>query len=143
MMDDPSTPEIEPEDPPSMWSFMERTPGRLAVEALLGAAAGSLVAVGMQAPELRTTFSIVGALTAPVALMLTPVRGPVWYRSVRYGVSVAVLLTLVVSFTGIGLERPVGELIVYGALFMILGSIAHVAMALTLDRPADRESVGE
>lgn len=134
MMDDPSKPELQPADPPSMWSFMERSVGRLVTEAVLGATAGGVLAVALEEPELRTAFLVTGALVAPVALMLTPVHGPVWYRAVRYGVAVAVLLTLVVSFTGVGLERPAGELVVYGALFLVLGTLAHALMAVTLDR---------
>lgn len=146
MMDDPSRPELQPENPPSMWSFMERSPGRLLTEAVLGATAGGVLAVALEEPELRTGFLVAGALVAPLALMLTPVRGAVWYRALRYGVAVAVILTLVVSFTGVGLERPAGELVVYGALFLVLGTGAHALMALTLDRdgtPAgDREEEG-
>lgn len=134
MMNDPSGPELQPEDPPSMWSFMERSVGRLLTEAVLGATAGGVIAVALEVPELRTAFLATGAVAAPLALMLTPVHGAVWYRAFRYGVAVAVILTLIVSFTGMGLERPAGELVVYGALFLVLGTLAHTLMALTLDR---------
>lgn len=125
------------EDPPSLHTFMERSLGRLLVEGLVGTAAGALLSVALGAGDLRAGFMLLGAVSAPVALMLTPVRGPVAYRAVRYGLALFVLLTLVVSMTGPGRDRPIGELILYGFLFFAVGSLGHGLMAATVDRDTE------
>jgi len=90
--------------------------------------------------ELRWSVALLGGVAAPLALMLTPTTGGVMYRALRYGGALAVLLTLVVSFSGEGRDRPLSELLVWGTIFFILGTVAHGLMALTLDREADMDS---
>lgn len=121
-------------DPPPLRAFMERSPGRLLVEAVLGGTGGALLSVGLGHEELRGAFMVVGAIAAPLALMLTPVRGPIAYRAVRYGLALFVLLTLTVSMTGPGRERPIDELVLLGLLFFAVGALGHGAMAATVDR---------
>ncbi|TVP55997.1 MAG: hypothetical protein EA351_09285 [Gemmatimonadales bacterium] len=124
--------------PPSIWSFAERGPGRMALEAALGGAAGYLLATPLGLEELRLSLALLGAVAAPLSLTLTPLEGPPAYRAMRYGMALAVILTLVVSFAGQGRERPIGELLYWGAFFFIIGAIAHGALALTLDRGEGR-----
>lgn len=124
--------------PPSIWSFAERGPMRVALEAFLGGVAGYLLAVPLGLEEARLALAVLGAVAAPVSLLLTPLTGPPAYRALRYGMALAVLLTLVVSFAGQGRDRPIGELLFWGAFFFIVGAIAHGAMALTIDRGEGR-----
>jgi hypothetical protein len=126
-------------DPPRLREFMERSAGRLLMEAILGGSAGALLAVALGQEPLRGTFMMAGALAAPMALMLTPVRGAPAYRGIRYGLALSVLLTLAVSLTGPGRERPVDELILFAFLFFALGSLGHGVMAATVDREVDDE----
>ncbi len=110
----------------------------MGLEAALGGAAGYLLATPLGLEELRLSLALLGAVAAPLSLTLTPVVGPPAYRAMRYGMALAVILTLVVSFAGQGRERPIGELLYWGAFFFIVGAIAHGAMALTLDRSEGR-----
>ena len=126
--------------PPSFQEYFERSAGRLLMEAALGGSAGALLAMVLGQEGFRTGASMVaGAMTAPLALMLTPLRGSPTYRGVRYGLALTVLLTLVVSLTGPGRERPVNELILFSFLFFALGALGHGAMAATVDRELDEE----
>jgi hypothetical protein len=136
---DPAERETPGPDPPRLREFMERSAGRLLVEAVLGGSAGALLAVALGQEGLRGAFMMVGALAAPLALMLTPIRGAPTYRGVRYGLALSVLLTLAVSLTGPGRERPVDELILFALLFFALGALGHGVMAATLDRNAEDE----
>jgi hypothetical protein len=127
-------PEREGGGPPPLRAFMERSPGRLLVEAALGGAGGALLSIGLGLAELRGAFMVAGAIAAPLALMLTPVRGSIIYRAVRYGLALFVLLTLTVSMSGPGRGRPIEELILFGLLFFAIGTLGHGAMAATVDR---------
>jgi hypothetical protein len=129
----PEPPGEAPERPP-LSAFLERSWGRLLAEGAVGGVVGAVLASVLGAEELRGHFALSGAVAAPAALMLTPVRGSVVYRALRYGLALAVLLTLVVSMTGPGRDRPVGELLLFGALFFGLGALGHGTMAATLDR---------
>jgi hypothetical protein len=120
--------------PPSMWSFVERSRGRILLEVILGASAGFILAGAFEYEALRWHFALAGGVAAPIALLLTPMRGGPWYRAVRYGGALAVLLTLVVSFAGQGRERPIDELLLWGVFFFFLGAMGHAAMVLTVDR---------
>ncbi len=126
-------------DPPRLREFMERSAGRLLMEAILGGSAGALLAGALGEEAVRGAFMLGGALAAPLALMLTPVRGAPAYRGVRYGLALSVLLTLAVSLTGPGRERPVDELILFAFLFFALGAVGHGVMAATVDRRSDDE----
>jgi hypothetical protein len=126
----------EGEVPPSprLRDFMERSVGRLLLEAVLGGTAGAILSAALGQDELRGGFMAAGALAAPLALMLTPVRGSPAYRGVRYGLALSVLLTLLISMTGPGRARPVEELVLFGFLFFALGTLGHGVMAATVDR---------
>ncbi len=126
--------EGEPPDPPRLRDFLERSWGRLFLEAALGGTAGAILAGALGQDELRSGFMVAGAVAAPLALMLTPLHGTPAYRGIRYGLALSVLLTLLVSMTGPGRERPVEELVLFGLLFLALGTVGHGVMAATLDR---------
>ncbi|TVR52663.1 MAG: hypothetical protein EA421_13175 [Gemmatimonadales bacterium] len=136
---DRGTMEVPDSDPPKLREFVERSAGRLLMEAILGGSAGAILAVALGQEELRGAFMVAGGLAAPLALMLTPVRGAPAYRGVRYGLALSVLLTLAVSLTGPGRERPVDELILFAFLFFALGAVGHGVMAATVDRRSDDE----
>lgn len=121
--------------PPGFREYVERSAGRLLMEAALGGSAGALLAVVLGQEGLRTGASMAaGAMAAPMALMLTPLRGSPAYRGARYGLALTVLLTLGVSMTGPGRDRPVDELIHFAFLFFAIGALGHGAMAATVDR---------
>lgn len=122
----------DPPAAPSVWSFVERPWWRIALECVLGATAGALLAGPLDADSLRWALSLGGGVLAPTALMLTPVHGPLVYRALRYGVALAVLATLVVSFSGEGRDRPIDEVLAWGLAFLILGTLAHGLMIATL-----------
>lgn len=124
---------------PPLRTFVERSPGRLLMEAALGAGAGAAFAAGLERADARLTLMLAGAVLAPLALLLTPVRGGAVRRGLRYGLAIAVLVTLVVSFTGPGRERPVAELLVLGLFAFGIGAVGHGAIAATIDRPADED----
>jgi hypothetical protein len=131
-----SGPEVEAEpapDPPELRDFLERSPARLLVEALLGAAAGTLLAGALRPEDAPTlAFAVAGSITAPLALLLTPISGPVPYRALRYGTALAVLGVLLVSFTA-GLEGVrLEELVALGILLLGIGAVGHGAMVTFL-----------
>jgi hypothetical protein len=112
---------------------MDRSLGRLIVEGLLGASAGLLLSVPLAGPGVRWSFALAGAVLAPLALLLTPIEGTLLRRALRYGLALAVLATLLVSFTGPGRERPVGELVGLGVLFFGIGAVGHSFLARARD----------
>jgi hypothetical protein len=103
----------------------------------VGGAAGWFLAeaLGVGASG-RGWVAVAGAVVAPLALLLTPLHGSLMVRALRYGGAVAVLGTLVVSFTGPGRERPVGELLALGVLLLGVGTVGH---GLLLAAGGDRE----
>lgn len=120
--------------PPPLRDFMERDAWRLLLEAALGAGGGVLLAALLPAGQGRGAFfALVGAVAAPLALLLTPTRGSVAYRGVRYGMALAVLLTLFVSFT-MGDAILLEELLAFGILVFGIGAVGHGAVAASLDR---------
>jgi len=130
----PQRGEPEVEAPPSIWTFLEYSPLRLGIEALLGAVAGGLLGVFLgEGMNERILFSGAGGVAAPLALMLTPVRGSPWMRGLRYGVALSAMVTLGVSLVGPGRERPVGELLGYGVFLFGVGMAGHSLMAATVD----------
>lgn len=116
---------------------MERSAGRLLVEALVGASAGLLVGVPLGGSEVRWAFAAAGAVLAPLALLLTPDRGTPLRRGLRYGGALAILVMLLVSFTGPGRDRPVGELLGLGALAFVVGAAGHGLLSALGPGPAD------
>jgi hypothetical protein len=120
----PSDEELPP--PPPLLSFMERSFLSLGVEMAVGGAVGWILggAEGIL-PGSRTQVAMAGALLAPLTLLLTPVGGAVVLRALRYGLSLAVLGTLLVSFTGPGHERPLDEVFRTGILLLVLGVVGH------------------
>lgn len=114
---------------------MERSVSRLAVEAALGALGGALLATVLPGGGGRLLeFSVVGAVAAPLALLLTPGSGSVKYRSVRYGLALSVILTLLVSFVYGRQGMLVEELLAFGVVIFAIGAAGHAVMAATVDR---------
>lgn len=109
-----------------MSSFVERSLLRLLAEALVGGAGGWLLAGPLGIPDdARPAVALAGAFLAPLALLLTPLHGSTVTRAIRYGGAIAVLGTLLVSFTGPGRERPVDELLAFGLLLLGIGTVGH------------------
>jgi len=134
--------EEEPSHPP-MREFMERSLGRLAMEAVLGATGGMALSVALPQGEGRQlTFALVGAVAAPLALMLTPAEGPVARRAFRYGLALSVLLSILISFVVGADHLLLEELIAFGLLIFAIGFVGHGAVAMTLDRGAEGEASG-
>jgi hypothetical protein len=125
-------PELPP--PPPLSSFVERTPLRLLAEAGVGAGAGFLVAGALGMEGWRVAAA--GGILAPLALLLTPVSGGLVARAVRYGLALAVLGMLLVSFTGPGDERPVDELLGIGFLLLVVGGLGHGVFLGAVERRA-------
>lgn len=117
---------------PAMREFMERGLWRLLLEGALGAGGGVLLASLVPEGEGRgALFAAVGAVAAPLALLLTPTRGSVFVRGVRYGVALAVLLTLLVSFT-MGDAILLEELLAFGLFIFAIGAVGHAVVAASL-----------
>ncbi len=127
-------PDEEPSHPP-LRAFVERSLGRLALEAVLGATGGTALALALPQGEGRqVAFAVVGAAVAPLALMLTPVGGSAVRRAFRYGLALSVLLSIFISFA-VGADRLLlEELIAFGLLIFAIGFVGHGAVAMTLDR---------
>jgi len=105
---------------------MERSFLSLGMEMAVGGAVGWIFG-GSEGllPGSRAQVALAGAFLAPLTLLLTPVGGALWVRALRYGLSLAVLGTLLVSFTGPGHERPLEEVFRTGILLLILGTAGH------------------
>lgn len=114
---------------------MERTPSRLALEAVVGAGGG--MALSLALPDWGmgpTGFAVAGALAAPVALLLTPVHGSLVYRAIRYGMGLALPVILVTSFV-VGAEGLLLEdLLVLGLFLFCIGAVGHGTVAGVMDR---------
>lgn len=82
-------------------------------------------------PAGRGGVAAAGAVLAPIALMLTPMRGGVGVLALRYGLSLAVLGMLLLSFTGPGRERPLEELLGVGLLLFLVGAAGHGILVAT------------
>jgi len=122
-------------DRPSLREFVERSARRLLLEATLGAAAGALLSTVLPRGEGRAfEFALVGAVAAPVALLLTPVLGSVKYRAVRYGLALSVILTLFLSFMAGGEGVLLEELLVFATLIFGIGALGHGVMLASLER---------
>jgi hypothetical protein len=132
------------EEPPGLGEFLERSPARLLSEAALGGAAGVVLASVLPGGEGRELlFGVVGAVAATLSLMLTPVSGSASYRGLRYGLALAAVLTLFLSFA-VGADRlPVEELLAYALLFFGIGALGHGFVAAALDRGATRSDRGD
>jgi hypothetical protein len=112
--------------PPPLSSFVEHSTGRLLVEAAVGASAAWILSFALGAPdEGRLGFLLAGAVVAPAALLLTPLRGALMVRALRYGGALAVVGMLFVSFTGPGRERPIDELLAIGIVLLGVGAVGH------------------
>jgi hypothetical protein len=128
-------PENGEEERPPLSAFLERSPGRLLVEAALGCAGGAALAATLPQAEGPTgVYIAVGAVSAPLALLLTPLRGSVAYRGVRYGLALAVVVTLIFSFIAGSDGLTLEELLALLILLFGVGAVGHAAVALTLDR---------
>lgn len=123
------------ETAPGLAEFLERSPTRLLLEAALGAAGGALLSTVLPGGEGRAAvFALAGGVTAPLALLLTPVAGSVVRRALRYGAALAVLLTLILSFAasdGILLE----ELLGFALLIFGIGAVGH-GVLIGVGRPS-------
>ncbi len=93
---------MKPVDPEPEESVRVRTPYPpllLWIQGGVGAVAGALWGlVRGVAPEFVPLTALVGAVALPVALLMTPVHGSRGVRAFRFGLSLAVLLTLTSSF---------------------------------------------
>jgi hypothetical protein len=69
--------------------------------------------------------AVVGAVLAPIALLLTPQQGSRGLRAFRYGMALAVAGMLLASFLGPGRERPLSELLLLGGVLLGVGSMIH------------------
>jgi len=128
-------PDLDTLPRPPLRELMERTPSRLALEAVVGAGGG--MALSLALPEWGLGpfgFAVAGALAAPVALLLTPVHGSLSYRAIRYGFGLSLPVILVTSFVvgadGLLLE----DLLVLGLFLFCIGAVGHGAVAAALDR---------
>jgi hypothetical protein len=129
--------EEDPAPPPSTLDFLEWPLPRIAMEVLLGAGGGFLLSQVLPGgEEVTALFVAVGAAAAPVALLLTPRRGSVGYRAIRYGLALAVVVTLVASFAAGPKALLLEELLGLGLLILAIGTAGHGALAMTLDRSA-------
>jgi hypothetical protein len=123
------------EELPPLSAFLERSPGRLLLEAALGCAGGAALAATLpQAQGPAGVYIAVGAVSAPLALLLTPLRGSVAYRGIRYGLALAVIVTLIFSFVAGSDGLTLEELLALLLLLFAVGTVGHGAVALTLDR---------
>ncbi len=127
--------------PPPLWSFLEHSSARILVEAGVGAGAGWLLAgnlpgflVGDVARD-AVAWALAGAVLAPLALLLTPSRGGRSARALRYGLALAVLGTLLLSFTGPGRDRPLDELLLAAVFLGCVGAAGHGLFLLTVPAP--------
>ncbi len=131
---EPASGDAEPPDEEwvSLSEFVERSLPRIFLEGVLGAIGGGALSV-FATGSAGATWITVGALAAPIALLLTPVRGGIAYRALRYGVALAVLVMLIVSFTlgreGVLLE----ELLTLGASLLVVGAGVHAALLLLVE----------
>jgi hypothetical protein len=76
--------------------------------------------------------ALAGAILAPLSLLLTPSRGSRGVRALRYGLALAVLGALLLSFTGPGRDRPLDELLMGSAFFFALGAVGHGLVILSV-----------
>jgi hypothetical protein len=144
----PSTPQTPLPPPPPLWSFLEYSFGRIALEAAIGASAGWFLAraLGGEGNHAGILGAAAGAVLAPLALLLTPSRGGAGLRAFRYGLALAVLGTLLLSFTGPGRDRPLDELVLGSFFFFGLGAVGHGLVLLSvrdagrIDRDEDEEA---
>jgi hypothetical protein len=112
------------------WSFP-----RILLEVILGATGGALLPFAIHSAQASfLLFAGVGALSAPLSLLLTPRKGGIPYRAFRYGLALSVVVTLVASFVAGPEAFPLEELLAFGMILFILGWLAHAALAGTVDR---------
>jgi hypothetical protein len=131
----PEEPEGDSLPRPPLRELLEWPVPRLLLEAVAGAAGGALLALalhGAQAPF--AWFAGVGAVAAPVSLLLTPRKGGIPYRAFRYGLALSVVVTLAASFVAGPEGFPLDELLAFGMILFVLGWVAHAALASTVDR---------
>jgi hypothetical protein len=148
-MDPFSSPSSSPEPPlppaPPLWSFLEYSAARLFVEALIGAGVGWLLAGNLPmvlgegvasgaggGAGTGAGWALAGAILAPLALMLTPTHGARLVRAFRYGLALAVMGTLVLSFTGPGRDRPLEELVLAAIFLGCVGAAGHGLFLMTV-----------
>lgn len=118
-----------------MESALEHSPGRILLEVLVGGFGGALVARVL--PEVGVGmrfFVLLGAFAAPVALLLTPTQRSLAYRAVRYGVVLAVVVSLIVSFA-FGADGISGAgLFSVAVLVFAIGVVGHALMLAATPR---------
>ncbi len=120
--------------PPPLSEFIERPPSRLALEAALGSAAGLLLGP-LLVPGAAGVIpsAVAGAILAPLSLLLTPLEGGIMYRAFRYGIALAVLVTLVVSFVVGADVLPLNDLLVIALFVFAAGTVGHGIVAAVVD----------
>jgi len=128
-------PDLDQLPRPPLRELMERTPSRLALEAVVGAGGGAALSLALPDWGLGTAgFAVAGALAAPLALLLTPVHGSLPYRAVRYGMGLALPVTLVISFVAGSDGLLLEDLLVLAIFLFCIGAVGHGAVASALDR---------
>lgn len=120
---------------PPLRDFLERSPVRILFEVALGATAAYVLASFLPWGEGREILlATMGGFSAPVALLLTPLSGSVAYRAFRYGMALAVIVTLLLSFALGGNGLPLVQLLSLGLLVFAVGAAGHGLVAVTVDR---------
>jgi hypothetical protein len=149
-------PEIRsPEEPggndpprPPLQELLEWPLPRILLEVIVGAAGGALLAFALHGAEASFPgFAGVGAVSAPLSLLLTPRKGGIPYRAFRYGLALSVVVTLAASFVAGPEGFPLEELLAFGMILFVLGWLGHAVLAGTVDKafpppspPEPRES---
>ncbi len=115
--------------------LVERSIPRIFVEGVVGAVGGAILGTVLTDPGAAVAHWVtIGALAAPTALLLTPLRGSVSYRATRYGLALSVLVMLLISFL-MGREGVfLTDLLALGALVLGVGAAGHGVMILALER---------
>jgi hypothetical protein len=120
---------------PPLRELLEWPLPRILLEVLLGATGGALLAFALHGAEAAfVLFAGVGAVSAPISLLLTPRKGGIPYRAFRYGLALSVVVTLVASFVAGPEGFPLEELLAFGMILFLLGWVGHAALAGTVDR---------
>ncbi|TVR64015.1 MAG: hypothetical protein EA422_07700 [Gemmatimonadales bacterium] len=128
-------PDLDELPRPPLRELMERTPSRLALEAVVGAGGGAALSLALPDWGMGTAgFAVAGAMAAPIALLLTPVHGSLPYRAIRYGFGLALPVTLVISFVAGADGLLLEDLLVLGLFLFCIGAVGHGAVAAALDR---------
>lgn len=120
---------------PPIRDLLEWPLPRILIEAVLGSAGGALLAFALPgAGASYLLFAGVGAVAAPVSLLLTPRTGGIPYRAFRYGLAISVVVSLVASFVAGPETFLLEELLAFGMILFVLGWGGHAVLASTVDR---------